>query len=148
MGKLNKKTISTLDLSRYLGEWFEIARFDNFFERGMEKTKAIYKLREDGYVIVRNSGVKSGRIKTANGKAKSTNNSALFRVSFFWPFYADYRVLYIDSDYQYALVGSGSANYLWILSRTPQLTADVKSILLNEATRRGYDVSKFIWIKQ
>ena len=70
-------------MSRYLGEWFEIARFDNYFERGMEKTKAIYKLREDGYVIVRNSGVKSGRIKTANGKAKSTNNSALFRVSFF-----------------------------------------------------------------
>ena len=76
------------------------------------------------------------------------SHSFLFRVSFFWPFYADYRVLYIDSDYQYALVGSGSANYLWILSRTPQLTADVKSILLNEATRRGYDVSKFIWIKQ
>ena len=148
MGKLNKKTISTLDLSRYLGEWFEIARFDNYFERGMEKTKAIYALREDGFLSVKNSGLKSGRIKTANGKAKSTNNSALFRVSFFWPFYADYRVLYIDSDYQYALVGSGSANYLWILSRTPQLTAEAKSILLNEATRRGYDVSKFILVKQ
>lgn len=148
MGKLNKETIATLDLSRYLGEWFEIARFDNYFERGMEKTKAIYALREDGFLSVKNSGLKSGKIKTANGKAKSTNNSALFRVSFFWPFYADYRVLYIDSDYQYALVGSGSANYLWILSRTPQLTAEAKSILLNEATRRGYDVSKFILVKQ
>lgn len=146
--EVNNETIGSLDLSMYLGEWFEIARFDNYFERGMEKTKAIYTLRADGMVSVKNLGVKNGVIITANGKAKTTDNPALFRVSFFGPFYADYRILYVDSAYQYALVGSDSADYLWILSRVPAVTETVKSTLLDEAIQRGYDVSKFIWVKQ
>ena len=137
-----------LDLDRYLGTWYEIARFDHSFERGVEEAKAVYTLNKDGTVKVVNSGIKNGKPKTAVGKGKRTDEPGLLRVSFFGPFYADYRVMMIDADYSYALVGSGGADYLWILSRTTNLPDGVKSAILAEATRRGYDTSKFIWVKQ
>ncbi|MBR4757956.1 MAG: lipocalin family protein [Bacteroidaceae bacterium] len=140
--------IAELDLNRYLGDWYEVARFDHRFERGMEQTKANYALREDGKVAVTNTGLKNGKLKTARGKAKLTDTPALLRVSFFGPFYGDYRVMLLDPDYQYALIGSGSDKYLWILSRTPQLTNKAKALLLKEAQRRRYDTSKLIWVKQ
>ena len=135
-----------LDLDRYLGTWYEIARFDHSFERGVEEAKAVYTLNKDGTVKVVNSGIKNGKPKTAVGKGKRTDEPGLLRVSFFGPFYADYRVMMIDADYSYALVGSGGANYLWILSRTTSLPDGVKSAILAEATRRGYDTSKLIWV--
>ncbi|MDE6688302.1 MAG: lipocalin family protein, partial [Prevotella sp.] len=70
------------------------------------------------------------------------------RVSFWGPFYSDYRIMLLDDDYQYALIGSGSDDYLWILSRTPQITDELKSMILAEAQRRGYDTNKLIWVKQ
>lgn len=140
--------IESLDLNRYLGSWYEIARFDHRFERGIEYAKAEYTLREDGNIKVVNSGIKDGKPKEAKGKAKLTDTPALLRVSFFGPFYGDYRVLLLDKDYQYALVGSGSDNYLWILSRTPNLTDEVKTTILDEARRRRYDTEKLIWVKQ
>ena len=140
--------VAALDLERYLGEWYEIARFDHSFERGVEKAKANYALNEDGTIKVVNSGVKDGKPKTANGKGKRTETPALLRVSFFGPFYADYRVMMIDAEYKFALVGSGGANYLWILSRTRVLPDDAKRELLAEAVRRGYDTGKLIWVKQ
>ena len=140
--------VSTLDLDRYLGSWYEIARFDHSFERGVEEAKAVYTLNGDGTIKVVNSGIKAGKPKTAVGKGKRTDQPGLLRVSFFGPFYADYRVMMIDEDYSYALVGSGGAGYLWILSRTKDLPAGVKSAILAEATRRGYDTSKLIWVKQ
>ncbi|MBO5663765.1 MAG: lipocalin family protein, partial [Bacteroidales bacterium] len=75
-------------------------------------------------------------------------NPAMLRVSFFGPFYSDYRVLYIDPNYQYVLVGSKSPKYLWILSRKPQMDVTSKYLLVNEAAMRGYDVDKLIWVKQ
>lgn len=146
--KVNNETIESFDLNRYLGKWYEIARFDHIFECGMDHNKAVYTQCKDGIVNVKNSGVKNGEIKEITGIAKTTNTPALLRVSFFKPFYADYRVMYIDKDYQYALVGSASSNYLWILSRTPNISDSAKDTLLTEATRRGYDTSKFIWVKQ
>ena len=146
--KVNNKTIDSLDLNRFLGEWYEIARFDHCFESGMENNKAVYTMGEDGIVSVKNSGVKNGNLKEVSGIAKTTDNPGLLRVSFFKPFYADYRVLYLDADYQYALVGSASSDYLWILSRTPQLEYSAKEILLSEAVSRGYDINNFIWVKQ
>ena len=140
--------VSTLDLDRYLGSWYEIARFDHSFERGVEEAKAVYTLNGDGTIKVVNSGIKAGKPKTAVGKGKRTDQPGLLRVSFFGPFYADYRVMMIDEDYSYALVGSGGAGYLWILSRTKNLPAGIKSAILSEATRRGYDTSKLIWVKQ
>ena len=146
--KVDNTPVAALDLNRYLGEWYEIARFDHSFERGVEKAKANYTLNEDGTIKVVNSGIKDGKPKTAIGKGKQTDTPALLRVSFFGPFYADYRVMMIDEGYTYALVGSGSADYLWMLSRTRDLPDSTKSELLSEAKRRGYDTDKLILVKQ
>ncbi|MBQ7421459.1 MAG: lipocalin family protein [Alloprevotella sp.] len=144
---VNNTPVKDLDLQRYLGTWYEVARFDHRFERGVEQARAEYSLQADGSIRVLNSGVKDGEPSIAEGKAKLTETTALLRVSFFGPFYSDYRVLLVDSAYQYALVGSGADDYLWLLSRTPQLTDSVRAVLLNEATRRGYDTRKLLWIK-
>ena len=146
--KVDNAPVAALDLNRYLGEWYEIARFDHSFERGVQQAKAKYSLKDDGTIEVVNSGVRDGKPKTAVGKGKKTDTPGILRVSFFGPFYADYRVMLIDKDYTYALVGSGSANYLWLLSRTPGLSETVKSELLAEAQRRGYDTDKLIWVRQ
>ena len=143
--KVDNTPVSALDLNRYLGE---IARFDHSFERGVEQAKAVYTLKEDGTIRVENSGIKDGKPKTAIGKGKRTKEPALLRVSFFGPFYADYRVMKIDAAYTYALVGSGGADYLWILSRTKVLPDAAKRELLDEAKRRGYDTDKLLWVRQ
>ena len=137
--KVDNTPVAALDLNRYLGEWYEIARFDHSFERGVEQAKANYAQNADGTIKVVNTGVKAGKQKTAIGKGKTTDTPGFLRVSFFGPFYADYRVMLIDEDYTYALVGSGGADYIWLLSRTPGLSETAKSELLVEARRRGYD---------
>ena len=146
--KVDNTPVAALDLNRYLGEWYEIARFDHSFERGVEQAKANYTQNADGTIKVVNSGVKDGKPKTAIGKGKMTDTPGLLRVSFFGPFYADYRVMLIDKDYTYALVGSSSADYLWLLSRSPELSETAKSELLAEAQRRGYDTDQLIWVRQ
>ena len=146
--KVDNTPVAALDLNRYLGEWYEIARFDHSFERGIEQAKASYTLNEDGTIKVVNSGIKAGKPKTAIGKGKLTDIPALLRVSFFGPFYADYRVMKIDAAYTYALVGSGGADYLWMLSRTKTLPDAARRELLDEAKRRGYDTDKLIWVRQ
>ena len=145
---VDNSVVRELDLNRFLGSWYEVARFDHFFERGMSQTKANYVLREDGSIDVINTGIKGGKPKTAKGKAKLTDTPALFRVSFFGPFYSDYRIMLLDADYRYMLIGSGSDGYLWILSRTPQLSDRDRVAILAEAQRRGYDTDKLIWVKQ
>lgn len=145
---VDNSVVSELDLQRFLGTWYEIARFDHRFERGMEQTKANYVLHDDGDIDVLNTGIKDGELQTAEGKAKLTDVPAVLRVSFFGPFYSDYRVMLVDSAYQYALIGSGSDEYLWILSRTPQLSDSIKTLILDEAQHRGYDTKQLIWVKQ
>lgn len=145
---VDNSVVTTFELNRFLGNWYEIARFDHRFERGMEQTKANYVLREDGKVDVLNTGMKDGVYSEAKGVAKLTDTTALLRVSFWGPFYSDYRIMLLDDDYQYALIGSGSDDYLWILARTPQISEDVKGVILSEAQRRGYDTGKLIWVKQ
>ncbi|MDE6668351.1 MAG: lipocalin family protein [Muribaculaceae bacterium] len=145
---VNNSSVINFDLNRFLGNWYEIARFDHKFERGMEQTKASYVLREDGKVDVLNTGIKNGKYSEAKGVAKLTDIPSLLRVSFWGPFYSDYRIMLIDDDYKYALVGSGSDDYLWILSRTPQISDEIKTQILTEAKRRGYDTDKLIWVKQ
>lgn len=144
---VDNSVVDSLDVNRYLGEWYEIARYDHRFERGMENTRAIYSMRDDGMIDVINTGVKDGERKESKGKAKLTDTPALLRVSFFGPFYSDYRVMMLDADYQYALIGSGSDDYLWILSRKPSLPDTVKQQVIKEAQRRGYDTSKLIWVR-
>ena len=149
--QFDNSTIPYFDLSRYLGTWYEIARFDHSFERGMDNVVAEYQLRDDGHVRVINSGWKGGKYKWAEGKAKQPDpftDPAHLMVSFFLFFYSDYNVMMIDEDYQVALVGSKSPKYLWIMSRTPSLDEKVVEAVLDEAASRGYDVSKLIWVDQ
>ena len=149
--KVDKSPVTSFDLKRYLGTWYEIARFDHPFERGISHAAAEYVLRDDGRISVTNTGWKDSRSKTAIGKAKQpdpVNNPALLRVSFFLFFYSDYRVLMIDDDYCLALVGSSSDKYLWILSRSPQIPQKAVDMVLSEASRRGYDTSRLIWVNQ
>lgn len=151
---IDKTVVKELDIERYLGTWYEIARFDHSFEKGLQGVTATYSLREDGKIKVINSGYKGsldGEYSEAIGKAKIPNpqkEPAKLKVAFFWIFYADYFVLELDNDYQWALIGSRSDKYLWILSRTPQIDADTYSILLDKLKTRGYDITKLIEVKQ
>lgn len=146
--KVDNSTVGSLDLNRYLGSWYEIARYDHSFERGLTHAKAHYSLKADGTITVINSGIKKGQSKTSIGKAKVTDTIGLLRVSFFGPFYSDYRVMMLSEDYNYALIGSGSPKYLWILSRTPKVPDDVLEKILKVASDRGYDTNKLIWVDQ
>ena len=146
--KLDNSTVKSVDLKRYLGNWYEIARFDHSFERGMEYVMAHYTLRDDGKIDVLNTGIKDGRAKDAKGIVKTTDQPGLLRVSFFGPFFSDYRILLLDEDYQYVLVGGSTNRFLWILSRTPQLDEATLSLILAEADRRGYDTTRLLWVKQ
>ena len=147
----DNSTVKEFDLSRYLGEWYEIARYDHSFERGMDNTMAQYILQDDGKVVVLNTGWKDGEFKLAEGKAKypdPTGDPGALRVSFFWFFYSDYNVMIVDENYQISLVGSKAQKYLWILSRTPVPDPALLEMVLVEAERRGYDTSQLIWVDQ
>ena len=146
--KVDNSTIKSLSLDRFLGSWYEIARFDHSFERGLTHAKAQYSLKPDGTISVTNSGLKNGKKKISAGKAKLTDTTGLLRVSFFGPFYSDYRLMMLSEDYSYALIGSGSPKYLWILSRTPELPDETLKQILKEASDRGYDTEKLIWVEQ
>ena len=146
--EIDNSTVKSVDLNRYLGSWYEIAKYDHVFERGLDYAMANYTLREDGKIDVLNTGIKDGRAKDAKGIAKTTNIPGLLKVSFFGPVYSDYRIMMLDTNYQYVLVGGSNDKYLWILSRTPQLDDATRSLILAEANRRGYDTGKLIWVKQ
>ncbi|MFZ4455808.1 MAG: lipocalin family protein [Bacteroidales bacterium] len=150
---IDKTVVKELNVERYLGKWYEIARYDHSFERGMVGVTAIYSMREDGKIKVVNSGYKGtldGKRTKAIGKAKipDPNIPSKLKVSFFWIFYGDYFVLELDKNYQWAIIGSSSDNYLWILSRTPQLEKPLYDELLAKIAKRGYDVNKLIKVEQ
>ena len=145
---VNNATVSSININRYLGYWYEIARFDHPFERGLTHVMAKYTLRDDGRIDVLNTGIKDGRAEDAKAIARTTQIPGLLKVSFFPPFSSDYRILMVDDDYQYALVSGSTKNYLWILSRTPQLDDATISLILAEAEGRGYDTNRLLWVKQ
>ncbi len=151
--KMDKKVVKEFELNRYMGTWYEIARYDHRFERGLVGVTAIYSLREDGKIRVVNRGYKggfNGKMSEAVGKAKipNPNQKARLKVSFFLFFYADYLVMELDPDYQWAVVGSKSDNYLWILSRKPIMKEDLYQEILEKVRKRGYDTSKLIKVEQ
>ncbi len=150
---IDNSTIITFDLDRYLGKWYEVARYDHAFERNLVGTTAEYSLRDDGMIKVLNSGylyTLDGKFKESVGKAKLNKNGkpGQLRVSFFGPFYSNYYILDLAPDYSYSVVGSSSPKYLWILSRTPQLKPEVQSKIVKGLQQRGYDTSKLIWVEQ
>lgn len=145
---VDNSTVKSLDLNRFMGRWYEIARLDHDFERDMQQVITMYTIEDNGRVKVVNQGFKGDRWKTAEGKGKLTNTPGLLRVSFWGPFYSDYRVMMLAADYSYALIGGGSGNYLWLLSRTPQIRPEIRDVLLREAQRRGYNTDNLIWVEQ
>ena len=151
--QIDQTTVTKLDLSRYLGTWYEIARFPHSFERNLVGVTATYSLREDGKIKVLNQGYKNsldGELSVAVGKAKIPDElmPGKLKVSFFWIFYADYYVLELDDNYRYAIIGSSTDKYFWILSRTPQLDSATYEMLLDKARKRGYNLSKLEKVPQ
>lgn len=143
--------VDGFDADRYLGTWYEIARLDHRFERGLSNVTANYSLREDGGIVVKNRGYaeKKGEWKDATGKAyfvgdKSTGH---LKVSFFGPFYGSYAVFELDKDnYQYAFVSGNTTKYLWMLSRTPQVSDELLAEFKTRASSLGFDTSKLIMV--
>lgn len=151
---IDKSVVKELKLEKYLGTWYEIARYDHRFERGLVGVTANYSMRDDGKIKVVNGAYKgslSGQYKEAIGKAKIPNpkqEPAKLKVSFFWIFYADYYVLELDENYQWAVIGSSSDKYLWILSRDRNMDDSLYEELIEKIENRGYDSSKLIIVAQ
>jgi apolipoprotein D and lipocalin family protein len=137
---------------RYLGKWYEIARLDFKYERGLDHVTATYSLKNANTIRVDNKGysAKDGKWKESVGKAKLAGNGTegRLKVSFFGPFYAGYNVIAIDPDYRYALVAGNNLNYLWLLSREKTMPEGVKNDYLQQARALGYDTGKLVWTKQ
>ena len=136
------------DIEKYLGEWYEIARFDFSYERGMTRCKSVYAVRWDGVMEFVSTGIKHGEPKYAKGGIKTSDVPRILRFSYWGPTYSDYRILMIDEDYTWALIGGDDAKHLWILSRTPEMQEPVRDTILAEAARRGFDTGKFVGTEQ
>jgi len=136
--------VPAVDLSRYIGRWYEIASFPQQFQKGCIDSRAEYRIRPDGDVEVLNSCLRDGKVDTAKGKAwvvdKTTN--AKLKASFFWPFRGDYWIIDLGKDYEYAVVSAPSMKYLWILSRTPQMNEQCYQGIVMRLKDRGFDVAK------
>src|ERR1039458_1054636 len=140
-------TVASVDLNKYAGTWYEIAKFPNSFEKGLKCITATYSLCPDGKIGVLNKGHKEsdpGRISQSNGKAWIPDPAypARLKVQFFWPFAGNYYIMELDDHYQYALVGDPSRNYLWILCRTKQIDPAIYERLTAKAKSLGFDISR------
>lgn len=140
------------DLDRYLGTWYEIARLDHPFERGLEKVTAEYTLREDGAVRVTNRGYSPAKEawQEATGKAKFAGDpgEGFLKVSFFGPFYGAYVIFDLDADYQHAFVCGPDTSWLWLLSRTPTVSDEVLARFKQRAEAAGFDTDEIILVRQ
>lgn len=145
--------VTPFDVSRYVGKWYEIARLDHSFERGMTDVTATYRALPDGAIEVINRGfdpAKSGW-RDATGKALFTGDPGRgsLKVSFFGPFYGGYHIVALDQQgYQWAMVAGPDRSYLWILARERKLPAGVREQLITQARGLGFDVDKLIWVSQ
>jgi len=147
------RPVDDFALDKYLGKWYEIARLDHSFERGLSNVTAEYSLRDGGGVKVINRGFKTDadKWKEAEGKAHFIGDPSIgeLKVSFFGPFYGSYNVIALDEEaYQWSLVVGPDTKYLWILSRTPELDQEIVEQLLSKAGSLGFDTEKLIWVNQ
>ena len=138
------KPVNNFDLDRYLGKWYEIARFDHSFERGLESVTAEYSLKDGGGVVVKNRGysVEDKEWSESVGKAYFVENKSTgyLKVSFFGPFYGSYVVFELDQkDYKYAFVASSSHSYIWFLSRTPTVPKELKNKFKESIKSKGFN---------
>jgi len=147
------KAVEDFNINRYTGTWYEIARLDNRFEKGLEKISATYQLRDDGGVDVINKGwnEQTGEWNQVEGKAYFIDKPTIGRlkVSFFGPFYGGYNIIDLDKkDYSYALVTGPDKSYLWILSKTKHLSEETQTTLINKAKALGFTTDDLIFVKQ
>jgi apolipoprotein D and lipocalin family protein len=140
------EVVPHVELNRYLGTWYEIAHLPAKFQEGCSETKATYTLSEKGSITVLNQCVRKGKVTQAKGKAKvvDKNTGAKLKVTFFWPFYGDYWIIKLGQDYDYAVVGTPNRKYLWILSRTPQMSDTLFSQLTEFVKSKGFDAGNLI----
>ena len=142
--------VEGFDSDRYLGKWYEIARLDHRFERGLERVTATYSARDDGNIAVLNRGFDpaKGEWSEAEGRAKFAGapGTAMLKVSFFGPFYGGYNVLDLDPDYQIALVSGPTREYLWILARRPDPPREEIERLVRRAGELGFDTASLIFV--
>lgn len=146
-------TVQDLDIDKYLGQWYEIARLPNSFEKGLDCVTANYSLKNNGKIEVINKGFlidDRPNFKTANGTAWRPDNTkeGQLKVSFFWPFAGKYYVIALDKAYQYALVGDPSRKYLWILSRSKNMESELLNGLMQTAKTNGFDTESMIMVNQ
>jgi len=147
------KPVEGLQKERYLGKWYEIARLDHSFERGLSKVTAEYTLRDDGGINVLNRGYNKTKDEwnEAEGKAYfvKTNDIGHLKVSFFGPFYGSYVVFDVDKEgYQYAYITSYNRNYLWLLSRSPKISPTEKTLFIEKVKKLGFDADSLIFVDQ
>jgi apolipoprotein D and lipocalin family protein len=147
------EVVPFVDLTRYVGRWYEISRYPNRFQKGCVGSRATYTLRSDGKIGVLNEcleGSFSGKLRNAKGTAKvvDTKSNAKLKVSFFWPFYGDYWIIDLGNDYEYAVVGHPGRIYLWILSRTKNMDEKLYREILERLKANGYDTSRLIRTQQ
>ncbi len=150
------KVVDNINANQYLGTWYEIARLDQSFERGLEKISATYAAKDDGGIKVVNRGfnVAKNEWKVAEGKAyfvdppnANKTNTGKLKVSFFGPFYGAYNIIALDANYQHVMVCGPDKSYLWILSRTPQLAESIKLDLVAQAKALGFATDQLIYVK-
>lgn len=143
------RAVKPFDLNRYLGKWFEIARFDFKFERNLKNVTADYSLNDDGSIKIENRGYNfvKNEWKESIGKARfvGDRNEGRLKVSFFGPFYSAYNVLALDEDYRHTLVAGDDLGHLWILSRDRKIPADIKDKYLRIAREIGYNTGELVW---
>lgn len=142
--------VPRVDLARYTGTWYEIARYPHRFQEGCLASTATYTLRDDGRIDVLNvcrEEWPKGKLRSAKGVAKVTDpaTNAKLKVSFFRPFWGDYWIIDLGADYEYAVVGHPSREYLWILSRTPVLAEATVQSILSRLGGLGYDTERLLW---
>jgi apolipoprotein D and lipocalin family protein len=147
------ETVTGFELQRYLGTWYEIARLNHRFERGLSNVTATYSVREDGGVEVLNRGFNADANEwdEATGKAYFVGKTDVgeLKVSFFWPFYGGYNIIELDTEsYQYSMVAGPDRDYLWILSRSPQLDAEILKKLVARANALGFPTEDLIYVDQ
>lgn len=140
--------VSGFEVEKYMGQWYEIARIPHWFEKELNNVTAFYKLERDGLVLVENRGFKpNGSVKVAKGYAYQPENGiGILKVSFFRPFYGEYKIIYLEEDYSAAIVTSSTKDYLWILSRTPEMSEVQKQRYLEFLRLRGFPLEKLQWM--
>ena len=145
----SNEVVTNFDLDKYMGRWYEIARLDHSFERGCDYAAADYSIRDDGKVKVVNSCIRNGKKDKAHGLAyQLKEGEGHFKVSFFRPFYGNYKIIYLDQGYEIALIDGGNTGYFWILARDKKVSKNKLTELLDIAKQAGFDTSKLIYPKQ